>query len=71
MDRLDAVAVRVEQERAVVVVAVVRPWPGRPVVGVPGLRARLPERVDVLVRGSNEPDVEALRDPVLVLGCGE
>jgi hypothetical protein len=48
MDGLGAVAVRVEQEPAVVVVAVLRPraWP--PVVPEPGRRAGTPELVDVI-----------------------
>ena len=49
MDRLDAVAVWVEQEAAVVVVAVLRTRAGLPVGAVAGGSPDLPELVDTLV----------------------
>ena len=58
---LGAVAVRIEEECAVVVVAVLRPQAGRAVVGIAGVRSRLPERVDVGARRRCEPDVQAPR----------
>jgi len=48
MDGLDAVPVGIEQEGAVVVVAVLRPRAGLAVALVPGGRPSQPERVDVL-----------------------
>jgi hypothetical protein len=68
VDRLGAVAVRVEQEGAVVVVAVLGTQPGRPVVAVAGLRARPPEGIDVLARGRDEADVQPPRHRVLLVG---
>ena len=71
VDRLGAVAVGVEQERAVVVVAVLRPRPGRAVVAVAGLGAGAPERVDLLARAGAEGDVEAARDRLLASAARE
>ena len=48
MDRLDAVAVGVEQEAAVVVVAVLRPRTRLAVALEAGVHARLPGLVDAL-----------------------
>jgi hypothetical protein len=58
VDGLDAVAVGVAQERAVVRGAVLRPRPGRPVVGVPGGGAGAPERVDGVAGRRRERQVE-------------
>ena len=71
VDGLGAVAVGIEQERAVVVAAVLRPGPGLPVVGVAGLGARLPEGVDLLAGGRPEAHVEAPRRRLGVVGAGE
>jgi hypothetical protein len=59
MHRLGAVAVGVEQERAVVVVPVLGTGPGRAVVAVAGGGPDAPELVDVLARGRDERDVQA------------
>ena len=56
-----AVAVRVEEERAVVVVAVLRTQPGRAVVWVARGGTRLPELVDVSTRRGGEADVQPPR----------
>ena len=65
VDRLGAVAVGVEQEAAVVVVAVLGAQAGLAVVAVAGVDAGLPERVDVLARRRGEADVEAARRGLL------
>jgi hypothetical protein len=70
VDGLDAVAVRVAQERAVVVLAVLTPLARRAVVGEARVDAGLPEVVDLLARGRAERDVQPARDGVLVLGLG-
>jgi hypothetical protein len=57
--RLGAVAVGVQQERAVVLGRVDRPWAGRTVVAVAGVDAGLPEALDVLARRRDEADVQA------------
>jgi hypothetical protein len=62
VDGLGAVAVRVEQEGAVVVGAVPWPRPWLPVAWMTGLRADLPERVDVLARAGDERHVKAMGD---------
>jgi hypothetical protein len=59
VDRLDAVAVRISQERPVVVVPVRRPRAGTTVVRVAGGDAGSPEGIDVLARRRNEADVQA------------
>ena len=69
--RFDAVAVRVAQERAVVVLSVLRPRTGRAVVGVAGLDAGAVEGVDELVRRRVERDVEVPRDGLTVGGDRE
>src|SRR5439155_934272 len=58
---LGAVAVRVEQEGAVVVRAVLGTRPRRAVVPVTGSGADTPELVDTIWRGRDEPDVEPPR----------
>jgi len=65
VDRLDAVAVGVEQEAAVIRGAVLRARPGRPVVSIPGVDARPPERVDLPGVAGAEPDVEPAGHRVL------
>ena len=69
MDRLDAVAVRVEEESAVVIGGVVLAQSRLSVAAVTGLHAATPERVDVLAGGSGERDVEVTRERSRVL-CG-
>jgi len=69
--RLGAVAVGVEQEGAVVVLAVLRPLAGRAVVAMARGAARLPERVDVRARGCREADVQPARGRVLGVRRGE
>ena len=59
VNRLDAVAVRVEQEPAVIVGTVLRPRTGLAVAAVAGVDAGLPERVDVHSRRRDEADVQA------------
>src|SRR5919205_4473287 len=59
VDGLHAVAVRVEDEGAVVVLPVLRARPRRAVVAIPRAGERVPEPVDVLARGRDEPDVQA------------
>ena len=71
VDGFGAVAVRVEQEGAVVVVAVLRPQARLPVVLVPGLGPNAPERVDELARGGDEGDVQPARHGVLLVGLAE
>ncbi len=68
VDRLGAVAVRVEQKRAVVVLRVLRPRPGWAVVPIAGRGAGPPEVVDVRTRGRHEPDVEVPRGRLLRVG---
>ena len=65
VDGLDAVAVRVEQEAAVVRRPVDRARAGRAVVGMARIDAGLPERVDVRPVGRAEADVQATRHRVL------
>src|SRR3954469_15472149 len=66
MDGLDAVAVWVADEGAVVARRVLRPRPGRAVVGEPGTGHRPPPRVDLLAGVGDERDVEvAGRQPLL------
>ena len=55
VDGLGAVAVRVEQERAVVVVAVPAARARLAGIAVAGAHAGLPERLDVLARGATKP----------------
>ena len=64
--RFDAVAVRVAQEPAVVVLAVLRPEAGCPIVGVAGLDTGAVEGVDQLVGRRVERDVKVLRDGLTV-----
>ena len=59
MHRLDAVAVGIAQEPAVVVGRVLRPFTGRSVVAVAGVGTGAPERIDVCARRRRERDVQA------------
>jgi hypothetical protein len=68
VDRLDAVAVGVQQKPAVVRRAVLRPWPRRTGVAVAGIDAGLPERVDLRAVAGPEADVEAAGQRVLAVG---
>jgi hypothetical protein len=62
--RLDAVAVRVEQERGVVAGAVPRARARSAVVAAARVDARPPERLDLLAVACAEGDVEPAREPV-------
>jgi hypothetical protein len=61
VDGLRAVAVRVDQQGAVVLLVVLRPQPRLTVARVAGLRSCAPERVDVLTRACDERDMQAAR----------
>jgi hypothetical protein len=63
---LDAVAVEVEQEGAVVVLFVLRPQAWRAFVAVAGGGARAPELVDLHSRGRGKADVEPERHRLVV-----
>ena len=61
VDELDAVAVGVEQERAVVVRLVVGPLARRPGITEPGGRPGAPERIDVGATRRDETDMQSNR----------
>ena len=69
MNRLDAVAVWIEQERPVVLLAVLRPEPRLAVARVTGLRPGAPELIDLLARWRDEGDVQSARPRMLGLGA--
>src|SRR6185437_14343552 len=68
MTGLGAVAVRVEQEGAVVVLAVLWTRPGLSVIRVACVDAGLPEVAYPVVVGRHESDVEPARYRVLIVG---
>jgi hypothetical protein len=61
VDGLGAIAVRVEEEGAVVGLVIPRPETRVAVARMTRLRARAPERVDFLARARNERDVQTAR----------
>jgi hypothetical protein len=63
---LDAVAVRVEEERAVIVTRVLRTQACLTVALVAGFDAALPERIDLGARARPEADVQTARRCVTV-----
>src|SRR6266536_1524894 len=67
MHRLRAVAVRVEQEPAVVIRPVLGAWSRRAVVAVAGFDADAPELVDVLARRRDKADVQPPGGRVLAI----
>ena len=67
MDGLGAVAVGIEQERSVVVVAVLRPAPRCPIAGESGRGTGLPEQVDLLTRGSDEAHMQSPGRRILIV----
>src|SRR5690348_9481307 len=67
VDRLDAVAIRVEQEPAVVGRAVLGARPRGAVVAVSRVDARLPESIDLRAVAGAEADVETARHLVLAV----
>ena len=70
VDRLDAVAVGIEEERAVVGLVVDGPRAGLAVARVPRPDPGVPERVDVVARAGDEGDVQTGRDGALGVGLG-
>jgi hypothetical protein len=68
VDRLDTVAVGVEQEGPVVRRAVLRARPRRAGVAIPSVDARLPERVDLRAVAGADADVEGAGHRVLAIG---
>src|SRR5262245_2798617 len=71
VDSLRTVAVRVEQERAVVVLPVMRPRAGHAVVSMPGVCTDAPELVHELLRRRGESNMEVSRDWIVAVGRGE
>ena len=57
VDRLDAIAVRIEQEGSVVGRAILRAQPGRAVIASPCVDARPPKRIDRRAVPGAEADV--------------
>jgi hypothetical protein len=70
MHRLGAVPVGIEQEPSVVVRPVLGPQARLPVVGVPGVDPRAPERVHVLARRRGERHVKPPGGGIAVAGIG-
>ena len=71
VDGLDAVAVRIKQEAAVVRRPVLRARARGAVVPVAGVDARLPEGVDARAVRRAKADMEPARDRVLAVGRTE
>jgi len=71
VDGLDAVAVGIEDECAVVARRVLRARAGRAVVAVAGARQRAPPCVDLLTRAGHERNVEVPRDRPVVTRPGD
>ena len=68
MHGFGAVAVGIEEEASVVLVAVFRPRAGSAVVAVARFRSHPPERVHELARSGAETHVKLPRDRVIAVG---